>query len=108
MKRLLVGLLWAGAIMAANPPVYESAGAMRCGVIQRSPGTVQEWCYTGLVYSTDTAIINGILYVRVGDVFTSRRDYKTDVLEWTYTRGSDGIIYYSVTSNGVETKTGAL
>lgn len=105
-------------MLAANPPVYISAGPMRCGAVRRGPEDVQIWCYTGLVFSAGTSMGNYLLPVRLEGKSILRREYAQgliiNIIEWTFTQGFDnngvstGVLRYYVTATGAEPQTGEL
>jgi hypothetical protein len=110
MRRLLlISILSAGTMLAANPPpfAYIKAGPMLCGAIRRGE-QVQVWCYTGLSYTAATALENAITSVRIGNVTTRILKYGPDTIRWTFTRGTDDVMNYSVTANGPDPQTGIL
>ena len=108
MKRLLLlCVLFAGAALAANPPAYITAGEIRCGATRRGED-VQIWCYTGLVFSVDTFVSNSLYRLHVWGVINKKIDHNGDLMEWTFTRGSDDVMHYSGYSNGVAVTPGEL
>ena len=96
--RLLL-LLALALPLAADAPVYLTAGAMRCGAVLRGADQVQVWCWSGLAYAPSTAIYNNVIFTARVNPVECLSEWGEDVILWTFL-DTDGTITYEASANG--------
>ena len=101
MKLLIIALLcFVSATAATHTPVYITSGEMRCGMILRDPNQIQIWCWSGIVWAQETAILNFALYLGDSKRANTTLRYKSSSVACRFTVETTGVFYEADTPAG--------
>jgi hypothetical protein len=90
-------------LVAADPPTYINAGALRCGWTQRPNNQVQAWCFEGIVFNSETMRFNASYVLPpTGEPAIATYNYKSDVVTWKFSL-TGTVLSYEVAVNGSST-----